>query len=114
MPGLVATLPIVRDDGSVGGVVIASINLQWIGELAASAAQRPGTSVALIDGNGTLIAASADQSAFIGKSFAGHALAHDMLANDEGTITTAGFDGVRRIFAYVRVPWTACAARRRP
>jgi hypothetical protein len=29
-----------------------------------------------------------------------------MLANDEGTMTTAGFDGVRRISAYVRVPWT--------
>ena len=30
----------------------------------------------------------------------------EMLANDEGTMTAAGFDGVRRIFAYVRVPWT--------
>ena len=29
-----------------------------------------------------------------------------MLAHDEGTMTTAGLDGVRRIFAYVRVPWT--------
>ena len=29
-----------------------------------------------------------------------------MLANDEGTMTVDGFDGVRRIFAYVRVPWT--------
>ena len=29
-----------------------------------------------------------------------------MLANDEGTVTSAGFDGVRRIFAYVRLPWT--------
>src|SRR6202044_1935683 len=35
------------------------------------------------------------------------ALARDMLANDEGTMTTPGFDGVRRIFAYVRVPWTS-------
>ena len=29
-----------------------------------------------------------------------------MLARDEGTMTTDGFDGIRRIFAYVRVPWT--------
>ncbi len=29
-----------------------------------------------------------------------------MLADDEGNVTAAGFDGVRRIFAYVRVPWT--------
>jgi hypothetical protein len=106
VPGLVATYPILKDDGSVDGIVMASINLQWIGDLAAKAAQRAGTAVTLIDGNGRLIAGSADQTAYIGKSFAAHELVHDMLANDEGTMTTAGFDGVRRIFAYVRVPWT--------
>jgi diguanylate cyclase (GGDEF)-like protein len=106
LPGLVATFPAVRDDGSVNAVVLAAINLQWIGELAASAAQRPGASVLLLDGTGTLVAASADQENLIGKPFAAQSLAQDMLARDEGTITTAGFDGVRRIFAYVRVPWT--------
>jgi len=105
-PGLIATFPVVEDDGSLKGVVLASINLQWIGDLAANAAQRSGASVVLVDGRGTLIAASADEDAFIGKNLASHALAHDMLANDEGTMTTAGFDGIRRIFAYVRVPWT--------
>ena len=105
-PGLIATFPVVEDDGSLKGVVLASINLQWIGDLAANAAQRSGASVVLIDGRGTLIAASADEDAFIGRNVGSHALAHDMLANDEGTMTTAGFDGIRRIFAYVRVPWT--------
>jgi diguanylate cyclase (GGDEF)-like protein len=104
-PGLIATYPIV-EDGALAGVVLASINLQWMGDLVSAAAQSSGTSVALIDGNGTLIAASADQKALIGKYYGGHALAHDMLASDEGTTTTAGFDGIRRIFAYVRVPWT--------
>ncbi len=106
VPGLIATYPIVKDNGSVSGVILGSINLQWIDDLAASAAQRSGTSVALVDGNGTLIAASPDEEALIGKNFTGHALAHDMLAKDEGAMTAAGFDGVRRIFAYVRVPWT--------
>ncbi len=105
-PGLIATFPVVEDGGSLKGVVLASINLQWIGDLAATAAQRSGASVVLVDGRGTLIAASADEEAFIGENFGSHALAHDMLTNDEGTMTTAGFDGVRRIFAYVRVPWT--------
>jgi len=105
-PSLFASYPVMEDDGTLDGVVIVSVNLQWIGDLAATAAQRPGTTVALVDGGGKLIASSADQGAFIGKSFAGHALAHDMLASDEGAITTPGFDGVRRIFAYVRVPGT--------
>jgi len=106
VPALIATYPIVKDDGSVGGVILGSINLQWIDDLATTAAQRSGTSVALVDGNGTLIAASAEEESLIGKNFTGHALAHDMLGHDEGTVTAAGFDGVRRIFAYVRVPWT--------
>ena len=106
VPGLIATFPVVKDDGSVAGIVLASINLQWIGNLVATAAQRSGTSVLLIDGGGTLIAASADAADLIGKNFATVALVRDMLAEDEGTTTTVGLDGIRRIFAYVRVPST--------
>jgi diguanylate cyclase (GGDEF)-like protein len=82
------------------------INLQWISDLAMTASQHSGASVMLLDGGGTLTAGSADQGAFIGKSFAGYALTREMLANDDGTMTAPGFDGIRRIFAYVRVPWT--------
>ncbi len=106
VPSLVATFPAIADDGSLKGVVLAVINLQWIGDLAASAAQHSNASVVLLDGNGTLVAGSVDQQDFIGKRFAGHALTREILANDEGAITAVGFDGVRRIFAYARVPWT--------
>ena len=106
VPSLVATFPVIADDSSIKGVALAVINLQWIGDLASTAAERPGASVVLLDGNGTLVAGSADQQRFIGQRFAGDGLAQEMLAKDEGTITTTGFDGVRRIFAYVRLPWT--------
>jgi diguanylate cyclase (GGDEF)-like protein len=106
VPSVVATYPLINDDGSVGGVVLGVINLQWIGDLAAAAAQHPGAAVLLLDSAGTLVAGSADQQAYIGKRFADSELARQMLANDSGTITVAGLDGVQRIFAYVRVPWT--------
>jgi diguanylate cyclase (GGDEF)-like protein len=105
-PTLIAAFPAIQDDGSINGIVLASINLQWIGELVATAAQHSGASVVLVDGNGTLVAASADEEHFVGDRFAGHGLVRDMLANDEGTMTVAGFDGIRRISAYVRLPWT--------
>ncbi len=89
LPSLIASYPVVRDDGSVSGVVIASMNLRWIGNLAESAVERAGTSVAVVDGRGTLVAASADQKEFIGKNFADHALTRELLTGDEGTITTA-------------------------
>ena len=50
LPSLVATYPAIKDDGSVSAIVLAVINLQWIGELAATAAQRPGATVLLLDG----------------------------------------------------------------
>ena len=105
-PSLIATYPVIGDDDSVNGVVLAVINLQWVGELVSTATQRSGASVLLLDGSGTLVAGSADQENLIGKPFAAQTLAHDMLTRDEGTVTTEGFDGIRRIFAYVRVPWT--------
>ena len=85
---------------------LRSINLQWVGELVSTATQRSGDSVFLLDGSGTLVAGSADLDNLIGKPFAAQSLAHDMLTHDEGTVTTEGFDGIRRIFAYVRVPST--------
>ena len=105
-PGLIATYPAVKGDGSLDAIVFASIDLHWIGELAANAAHRDGTSVLLIDSAGTLMAASADEGEIVGKNFADNALVREMLAKDEGTMTIAGLDGVRRIFSYVRVPWT--------
>jgi diguanylate cyclase (GGDEF)-like protein len=106
LPALIATYPVLTGDSRVDGVVLASINLQWMAELASTAARRADTSVDLIDGAGTLLAASADQGAMIGMNFAERPLVREMLGNDEGTITTVGLDGVRRIFAYSRLPWT--------
>jgi diguanylate cyclase (GGDEF)-like protein len=106
LPSLIATYPALQDDGAVSAVVLAVINLQWIGELVTTAAQHPGATVLMLDGSGTLVAASDDQENLIGKPFAAQSLAKDMLARDEGTVATAGFDGIPRIFAYARVPWT--------
>jgi hypothetical protein len=105
-PSVVATFPVVGDDGALKGVVLAVINLQWIGDLAATAARHSGASVLMLDGGGTVIAGSADEQNYLGKRFADHALTQAMLNEDEGSITTRGFDGISRIFSYVRVPWT--------
>ena len=106
VPSLVATFPIIAEDGSVKGVVLAVINLQWFSDLATAAAQHSGASVMLLDGSGTLVAASADQEPFIGRHFSDQALTPEILGNDEGALTVPGFDGAQRIFAYIRVPWT--------
>jgi diguanylate cyclase (GGDEF)-like protein len=105
-PALIASLPAVKADGSVAGVVLATINLEWIRQLAAAATPRSGASILLVDGGGTLAAASSNLESFVGKRLADRAMVRDMLAHDQGTMLAAGLDGGRHIFAYVRVPWT--------
>jgi diguanylate cyclase (GGDEF)-like protein len=105
-PALVAAAPALRDDGGLEAIVVASIDLEWIGELAGDAARNADTSVLLFDGRGTLIAASAGTTDLIGRNFADDALVRDLEARDEGTTTAAGLDGRSRLFAFVRVPWT--------
>jgi diguanylate cyclase (GGDEF)-like protein len=105
-PSLIAAFPAANEGGTTNGVILASVNLRWIADLTAKTVRSAGTSVMLVDGSGTLIAASEDLHGLIGKNLAAQPLTKRMLAGDEGTATLKGFDGVRRIFAYVRVPWT--------
>jgi len=106
VPTMFGAFPAINADGAVVGVVLASINLQWINKLAASVGEQSGNSVLLIDGAGTLVAASANEQKFIGRHFADTTLFRGMLPQDQGTVTTAGLDGEPRIFGFVRVPWT--------
>jgi diguanylate cyclase (GGDEF)-like protein len=107
IPGVMATFPVMKEGGvATTSVVVASLDLRWIGELAASAAQGAGTEVFVIDGGGTVLAASAEEGQLVGKNFAGHELTKELLAKDEGTTTTKDFDGTSRILGLVRVPWT--------
>jgi hypothetical protein len=106
VPSLVATLPIIKDDGSLKAIALAVINLEWLSDRTAAAAQHSGASVLLLDSRGTVIAGSADQRSFVGKQFAGDLLTRKMLAADDGTASIAGLDGIRRLYAYARIPWT--------
>jgi diguanylate cyclase (GGDEF)-like protein len=107
IPGLMATFPVMKEGGAVPtSVVVASLDLRWVGELAASAAQGAGTEVFVVDGGGTVLAASAEEEQLVGKNFAGHELTKELLAKDEGTTTTKDFDGTSRILGFVRLPWT--------
>jgi diguanylate cyclase (GGDEF)-like protein len=106
VPTIFGAFPAINADGTVVGVILASINLQWINKLAASVEQQAGNSVLLIDGGGTLVAASTNDQKFVGGHFSDSTLVRGMQAHDQGTVTAPGLDGVPRIFGYVRVPWT--------
>lgn len=103
-PAIMAAYPAHRDDGQIEAVVLASIDLQWIADLLATASRHNGAALLIIDGRDVVLAST--EQGWIGRRFADHPLAAQMRAQNEGTLTAKDFDGVRRVFAFERVPWT--------
>ena len=101
MAGNVATMK-----NSEKVVLIAAINLEWMGSLASLVVRRPGVVATLIDGDGVVLARYPHPEIVVGQRMSNHALAAAMLSRQEGYITTEGFDGARRIYAYLPLPWT--------
>jgi diguanylate cyclase (GGDEF)-like protein len=103
-PSIVAAYPARTEDNTLEGIVIASIDLQWINDLLATASRRDGGTLLVVDGRGTVLAAS--ESSLIGRDVRDHALVKQMFAHDEGTLTADDLGGTRRIFAYLQIPGT--------
>jgi diguanylate cyclase (GGDEF)-like protein len=102
MAGYAAT---TRDARTV--VVIAGMNLEWMGGFAALVNRRAGIVVDLIDGNGTILARYPESEIAPGQDRSGHPLVAAIQSKREGHIATEGFDGTRRIYGYVSLPWTS-------
>ncbi len=105
---VIAAYPTMGKDDSVNAIIVAPVDLQWIGRLSGLIEARPGAIAMLLDRNGTVLA-EFPQRADRGRNYAEHPLFRDIFAHFDGTVTAPGFDGVRRIFAYV--PLAATNAR---
>jgi diguanylate cyclase (GGDEF)-like protein len=107
-PAVVAAYPTMGKDESVDAIIVAPVDLQWIGRLSGLIEARPGATAMLLDRNGNVLA-EFPQPREHSKNFANHPLFRDVFAHFDGTATAPGFDGVRRIFAYT--PLAATNAR---
>jgi diguanylate cyclase (GGDEF)-like protein len=103
-PIFAAAYPTQAIDPNVHAAIMTSIDLQWVNALVTSLERRPGSNVLLIDSMGTVIASDPSMSAWTGKQVEDTAFFKLVGPADEGTVRTEGLDGVRRIFAFVRVP----------
>ncbi len=105
-PAVVAAYPARRKDGSASATILATVDLRWINRLADVMERRPGASAVLLDGRGTVVAAVPDRDHLTGHSFAAHPLVRELLSRTEGSFVANGFDGVRRLIAFARLPGT--------
>ncbi len=106
-PLIIAALPQRNADGSIESVVLATLDLKWIGQIASTLTVRHGSIMLLVDGNGTVLAHEPNPAAWVGRRLGDHPLIKDMLTQHEGVVTAASLDGIRRIFAFVALPGTS-------
>jgi GGDEF domain-containing protein len=105
-PFIVASLPQRRADGSIESVVLATLDLNWIGQIASALTVRHGSIMLLVDGNGTVLAHEPNPTEWVGRQLGDHPLIKSLLTQREGVVTEAALDGIRRIFAFVELPGT--------
>jgi diguanylate cyclase (GGDEF)-like protein len=103
-PTIVAAYPAQAIDPSINAVVVASVELQWVGNLMTTLERRPGATAMLVDAGGTVLAGDRQIAGWIGKSTREAELFRELGDRTEGTARTTGLDGVRHIFGFVSVP----------
>jgi len=103
-PTVIAAQPTMTYDERSNAIIISSIDLQWIGRLAGRIAQRSGAIAFLLDGNGFVLAGIPGRADAVGRGQGDHPVIRALLANTGTTFAAADLDGVRRIFAVMRIP----------
>lgn len=105
-PAIIAAYPVLGKDESVNAIILAPVDLQWVGQLGSAIGGKPGTSGILVDGKGTVLTSTSDRERFTGRNFANLPLIREALSQADGRVTAEGLDGVRRIFAFTRLAGT--------
>ncbi len=99
--------PVLDKRRQVSAVILASLDLNWLNQLAAEAQLPEGSTFAVIDHDGTVLVRFPDPEAWVGQSVPEAPIVEAILAQGgEGTAQTRGIDGVLRLYAFTPVPGT--------
>jgi diguanylate cyclase (GGDEF)-like protein len=103
-PTFAAVYPTQAIDANVQAAVLTSVDLQWVTALISSLQRRAGSTVLLIDGQGTIVAGDPGRTTWTGKRIEQTPFFELLGQSEEGSVRGEGLDGVRRIFGFARVP----------
>lgn len=103
----------VRDaSGTLSGALGISLSLAGYQPVTAGATHRPGSIVALVDGDGLVISSSIQPEQFAGTSVRDSQIMQVVSDRQQGVMRAVAFDGIERVFGYTRVDgsdWYALA-----
>jgi diguanylate cyclase (GGDEF)-like protein len=111
-PIVMAAYPVSAISDETDAAILASVNLDWMSKILGNLGGRPGVSAVLVDSNGIVLAAPADQAGRIGRSFDTSQLspsaAETAMNSDEadGTLSTIAVDGSKRAVSFARIAGT--------
>jgi PAS domain S-box-containing protein len=84
-------LPFHGDDGGLGGVIVASLSLDWLANYIAQRGAPAGAALAVTDRNGTYLARYPDNDRFVGTKIP------DLTIGEHTVVDVISVDGVERI-----------------
>ena len=102
-PVLVVGSPILSAAGEVTGIVSARLDLSWLNNVAAEAQLPSGSTLSVIDHNGTVLVRYPDPEKWVGRSLPEAPIVEVVLRDHEGVSLASGLDGIRKLFGFTRL-----------
>ncbi|GEM_PF-1293475 len=96
--------PMLDEEGDLLGVVVAAVDLSWLGQSLGEAALPPGSNVTIFDSSGTVLARAPDAEEWVGESASTTDAFRAILAQGgEGTAELPGLDGTPFLFGFTPI-----------
>ncbi|MHB0987804.1 MAG: HD domain-containing phosphohydrolase [Bellilinea sp.] len=94
--------PILDDAGQLKGILVVGLDLEWMNHLVERAELPLGSSLTVIDHNGTILTHYPDHEKYVGKTFTEAPIVKTILeSKTKGTTQALGIDGIDRLYAYL-------------
>ncbi|MBI4728731.1 MAG: sensor histidine kinase [Acidobacteria bacterium] len=103
VPGINFAHPATDDRGNVVAVIVAALDLGWLGEFAAETRLGPEAELFVVDTSGTVLAQRPDPGGWVGRSLRETPLSPLIGPAAEGTAELTGPDGVRRLYGFASI-----------
>ena len=112
LPSLMAAYPVSAIQGAQEAVIIAAVDLRWMSQLLSNRGGRPGVSVVMVDGKGTILATPLENENLIGQQLKDTSLLEAVtlreinLDREFGSINFEDAEGKRKAVSFARVTGT--------